>query len=159
MFGEKGELKIDESIDPELVNSESNVSTMAAAAKSPKYMSTTTLSLNKHVSSLSAVVTVISGVISAAALTNFKFAKTEFSSAIGNWMSVVGLGTYFSSKLMSGTFKVDNYRSGSKKFTGCENLYQYRYQNPRINFTLAGKKFNKSFNKTGSWYYGTRPCA
>ncbi|GFZ69095.1 hypothetical protein PSE10B_56170 [Pseudomonas amygdali pv. eriobotryae] len=158
--GEKGELKIEESVDPELVNSEVlDSSIITTAAASPKYMSTTTLSLNKHVNSLNSIVTVIGGVIAAAYLTNFKFAKTEYTSTISAWLGVVGLGTYFSSKLMSGTFKVDNYRSGSKKFTGCEYLYQYRYQNPRIKFTLAGKTFNKSYSKTGGWYYGTRPCA
>ncbi|WP_342614600.1 hypothetical protein [Peribacillus frigoritolerans] len=157
--GEKGELKIDESIEPELVNSGVTVSSIMAASSSPKYMSTTTLSLNKHVNSLNAIVTVVGGVLAAAFLTGFKFAKTDYAGTIGAWLGVVGLGTYFSSKLMSGTLKVDNYRSGSKKFTGCENLYQYRYQNPKINFTLAGKKFSKSYSKTGSWYYGTRPCA
>ncbi|WP_340373549.1 hypothetical protein [Peribacillus sp. FSL E2-0218] len=157
--GEKGEFKMDETIKPELGNSDVTISAIMAASSAPKYMSTTTLSYNKHVNSLSAIITVIGGVIGTAYLTGFKFAKTDYAGTISAWLGIVGAGTYFSQKLLSGTFKVDNYRSSSKKFTGCENLYQYRYQNPRINFTLFGKTFNKSYNKTGSWYYGTRPCA
>lgn len=158
--GEKGDFSISESANPEILKEELSKSSYSTAAYPyPRYMSTTTLNFNKHVDSLNGIVTVIGGVIAAAYLTGFSFAKSEYSGYISSWLGAIGLGTYFATKLVQGSFKVDNYRSGAKKYTGCEYLWQYRYEGPRIDFTIAGERFYKSFSKYGSWYYGQRPCA
>jgi hypothetical protein len=158
--GEKGEFSIEESVDPAVLKEELiKSSDINAAYPYPRYMSTTTLNFNKYVDSLNGIVTVIGGVIAVAYLAGFSFAKSEYSSNIAAWLGSIGLGTYFATKLVQGSFKVDNYRSGARKFTGCEYLWQYRYQNPRIDFTIVGKRYYKAFTKYGNWYYGQRPCA
>lgn len=123
----------------------------------PVYVITQNISFDDVVNSVSAITTVIGGVISVASLTGL--ALPSIATVISNWASAVGLGSLTAGYLFSGSFSYKLYRTKDPVQFGIAAWPQiaYRYQDSEVNFTIKQKTMYHRYNKIGSWWYGSKP--
>lgn len=130
----------------------------ASSSWSATYQSTNRISIGGTVASIGALATIVGGVIAAGALVGVAITTTSIAATIGNWASVVGLGTLAVGYLLNGYVEYDTYRTTKLVPTGYgSNQYAYRYQNVRAVFSVKGKTFNQMLVSSGAWWFGSKP--
>lgn len=124
----------------------------------PVYMATYKITYSEMVTSISAILTVITGTISMASLTGLVL--PSIYTPIANWLSVIGMGTTFASTLLTGGFSFKLYRtSGPVSFPGYSYpLIVYRYQNACVSMNMRNSKFSYDWANIGNWWSDQKPC-
>lgn len=152
--GDNIELRIEKFEDPNL--SHINVK-MASTPYTPVYVNTQTISFNDIVNSISAIATLIGGIISVANLIGL--ALPSIAGVIGDWAGAVGLGSLAAGWYCSGGFTYNLYRTtGAVQVSGALNpQIAYRYQNCSVNFAVKGKSMSYNYSQVGSWWYASNP--
>ncbi len=154
--GEKVAVEIDTRVENNMVGSTPKL--LKASAWDAKYISTGSVKISKTVKSIGTLVGVIGGVISIAALTGVTIATSAIASTVGNWASVVGLGTISAGYLFNGKIQFKQYRTKGLVPTGYgKSQYAFRFQDVRVIGTIKGKKIDKQLKSIGRWYFSSKP--
>lgn len=123
----------------------------------PVYVITQNISFDDVINSVGAITTVIGGVIAVASLTGLTL--PSIATVISDWAGAVGLGSLAAGYFFSGSFSYKLYRTKDPVQFGVAAWPQiaYRYQDSEVNFTVKQKTMYHSYNKIGSWWYGSKP--
>ena len=124
----------------------------------PVYVGSSEIDFSDMVGTVSAVATIVGGIISAGALLGVAVAQTSLAAAIGNWASVAGLATWAGSGVVNGGVYFDEYRTyGQVNDGGSGTQYAYCYENLGVEFYLLNDYFDQIFETTGSWFFTSNP--
>lgn len=158
MDGEKVYYIVDEFVDEDELRMSEYQASKYRNAYSPVYVSSGSINVSKNVSSVATLVTVIGGAIVLAKWAGVKIASSVIAGKIGDWCSVVGLGTLWAASRFDGKITYKLYRSKSpiQPPLGAKQI-GYRYQDIRAIGKVKGKSMNIQLKSTGSWWFGNKP--